>query len=174
MIVAIDPSINELGWAVLFEKGPMVTTPLKDYGTIRAPQVLKSSSDEARMSWMIQQVESVIIEAVDPNLWKDFCTLVIERPQLWGAYKSVASSHSGSLFQLTLLVGALWNWGNEKFHEAVLVPVSTWKGQLPKEVVEKRMSEKYQVAFRTSHEADAVGLADYYQEKIKCQGQGCF
>lgn len=91
--------------------------------------------------------------------------LIIEQPELWGAYKSVASAHSGSLLGLYLLTGALFGWAIGKNNIPRLIPVSEWKGQLPKEIIAKRMIAKYHVTFATDHESDAVGLGDYFCQK---------
>jgi len=92
---------------------------------------------------------------------------VIEQPQLWGAYKSVASAQSGALLSLHILVGALFWYCNKNFFRTKLIPVSVWKGQLPKRVTKKRMETKYDVKFATDDESDACGLGDYYLTKIE-------
>jgi len=149
IVLALDPSINHLGWTYM---GPGVVL---EFGTINAPTEFKQMSDVERINWMVEMVNDIGQGEYD--------TVAIECPEPWGAYKSMASSRSGSLQILTLLTGALTQWAcNEVGIENVkLIKVSQHKGQLPKHVTQKRMGKKYKCEFATSHEADAVNLGDY-------------
>lgn len=130
------------------------------YGTVKCKTAHLPS--ETRMNTTITGLENAVC-----NLDKE-STVVIEKPQLWGAYKSVASMHSGDLLGLHLLVGALYWWAVERFesHRVYLIPVSEWKGQLPKKITQKRMEKRYGVKFSTDDEADACGLGTHYLTHI--------
>lgn len=149
-IFAIDPSINYLGWIVM-EPGSVVA-----HGTIDSGQV-KTASWTERINWMIN--------AIDTDFTLD--VIAIEQPETWGAYKSMASSRSGSLQVLTILVGALMYWAITKVgvENVKLIKVSQHKGQLPKHVTQKRMEKKYNCKFASSHEADACSVGNYVLEK---------
>lgn len=160
-VFSIDPSVNHLGWAVMDidqDIHPVgVANKVVASGTIEAPEEFKQENLVERLEWMICAIDDVVT---------NFCidAVVIERPESWGAYKSMASSRSGSLQMLTLLVGALTQWAlTQAIAENVkLIKVSQWKGQLPKHITKKRMEQKYSKKFKTDHEADAVGIGDYY------------
>jgi len=124
-------------------------------GTIEAPEEFKQEELVERINWMVEATDDIGKGGYD--------TIVIERPEPWGAYKSMASSRSGSLQMLTLMVGALTYWaiGLVAAENVKLVKVSQWKGQLPKHVTQQRMEKKYHCKFDTDHEADAVGLGDF-------------
>ncbi len=149
-VFAIDPSINYLGWIVM-DPGSVVAC-----GTIDSGQI-KDASWTERIDWMINAIDTDF--AID--------VIAMEQPETWGAYKSMASSRSGSLQVLTLLVGALMYWAITKVgvENVKLVKVSQHKGQLPKKVTQARMERKYKRSFATSHEADACSVGDYVLTK---------
>ena len=153
-VLAIDPSIISLGWAVL--EPPNDKPVLLDYGTVKCKTV--GLPIETRMNTTIAGLEDAVRDLDRESI------VVIEKPQLWGAYKSVASMHSGDLLGLYLLVGALYWWAANRFvnHLVYLIPVSEWKGQLPKTVTQKRMEKRYNVTFETDDEADACGLGTHF------------
>lgn len=162
-VLAIDPSINSMGFAFLSELG------LHSYGTFEAPVKLKKSPFTERMYYMVSRLDDILSEnPVD--------RIVIEQPQSWGAYKSVASTQSGALLMLHMLAGSLAAWAYGCFHKwngypvdinkVQLIPVSKWKGQLPKRITKARMERKYGVRFRTNDESDAVGLGDWFLQEF--------
>lgn len=155
-VLALDPSINHLGWALMIPGRALM------YETIDAPTESKFQELVYRIDWIIGELDDL------PGQ-QDFDTVAIEKPEPWGAYKSMASSRSGSLQMLTLVVGALTQWALARVgaDNVKLVKVSTWKGQLPKTVTKKRMEKKYNCKFATGHESDAVGLGDYVLTKEK-------
>lgn len=50
-----------------------------------------------------------------------------------------ASASSGDLIKLTLLTGGLMAVAVDQGIETDLVPITAWKGQLPKDIVERRL-----------------------------------
>jgi len=152
-VFAIDPSVNYLGWVLM---GPGA---IRTFGTIKANQT-KNASYTERIDWMIGELDDVATDFA-------FDVIAMEQPETWGAYKSVASSRSGSLQVLTLLVGALMYWAITKVsvENVELIKVSQHKGQLPKKVTQSRMERKYNCKFTTSHEADACSVGDYVLTK---------
>jgi len=159
MILAIDPSILSLGYAI-FEGEKLLKS-----GTVVEESSKESLED--RICRMIEHLQDVFKEGI-PICKLETC--VIEKPQLWGAYKSVASMHSGSLLGLHVLVGALYWWGSAKFQNCHLIPVSEWKGQLPKRVTKARVEKLYGIICTTDDESDAVGLGSYFIKRSKNEG----
>jgi len=165
-IFAIDPSVNSCGWA-LFENEDLLKS-----GTIRSLNDAPEHAYDDRVEWMLLQLDQVLVdtqffvsETETGNLYR---SIVIEKPCQWGAYKSTASQHSGSLQVLTLLVGAMFgHFLGYLSTQVVLIPVSTWKGQLTKDITQRRMELKYLRKFKTNDEADAVGIGDYYYKNIQ-------
>jgi hypothetical protein len=160
-IIGCDPSVNHLGLVRInseIDEGKGAITYCK---TLEAPATLYKGSDTTRLRWMIAEFGGILYSL---NERSSLDALVIERPQSWGSYKSVASEKSGALLLLHILVGALWQCA-EELTTAHLIPVSEWKGQLPKEETQARMEKKYNYKFKTDHEADACGIADYFLMK---------
>lgn len=154
-VLAIDPSINHLGWVVMTSGKVLLS------GTINAPNDAKHWDWVKRLDWMVNQLDTLMQVPVE--------TVAIECPEPWGAYKSMASDRSGAMQILTLLTGALAHWafsivGSEQTR---LIKVSQHKGQLPKRVTQKRMEEKYKYECQTDHEADAISVGDYV---LECEG----
>lgn len=160
--LAVDPSVNHLGWAVMFKDPATKNTEILSSGTIEAPTEYKGADLVERLAWMVSEVDDLGVASQDVD------AIVIECPEPWGAYKSMASSRSGSLQMLTLLVGAITCWAIDMVgaKNTELIKVSQWKGQLPKHVTQRRMESKYHTRFKTDHEADAVGLGDYYLRSL--------
>lgn len=177
MLLAIDPSVISLGYAVFdadessyieYPQAPgFHTSSLVCFGTVK--KKTGTFPLEERIGAIIGGLERELQKTPDvpalPFLGRRD-VVIIEKPQLWGAYKSVASAQSGALLSLHILVGALFWHFNKRLFETHLIPVSTWKGQLPKEVTKKRMEAKYKVKFATDDESDAVGLGTYYIEEV--------
>lgn len=152
-VFAIDPSVNYLGWVVM-EPGTVVAS-----GTINASQ-MKAASYTERIDWVIDRLSDVVSDFI-------FDEIAMEQPETWGAYKSMASSRSGSLQVLTLLTGALMYWACRavSVENVKLIKVSQHKGQLPKHITQKRMEKKYNCKFNTNHEADACSVGNYVLER---------
>jgi len=158
MILSIDPSILSMGWCV-FDTKPIA------WGTIKSEPREEVLPLAMRIHKQVRRLREALHNALSQDVFNSpVQEVVIERPQQWGAYQSVASVHSDSLPMLYMLVGALI-----EFFRGIpvdLVTPAQHKGQLPKEVTTKRMQEKYSIRFETSDEADAVWIADwFYQQK---------
>lgn len=156
-VLAIDPSINTLGYAVLVVDDATLKAELVGYDTIKALKATQKLVLEERMKLILDDLMLSFEK-------RSFDYTVIEKPESWGAYKSMASQHSGGLLLLHILVGALWQWSRAVTVEShsFLVKVSEWKGQLPKKLTQERMEMKYSVKFNTDHESDATGLGDWF------------
>lgn len=149
-VLALDPSINSLGWIVMSESG------VHCFGTIKAPEEFVGGDLVERIGWMLAELDDLPIA-------RSLQIIAIEKPEPWGAYKSMASSRSGSLVILTILAGALTAWAIHDLgvKNVRLVKVSAHKGQLPKTVTQHRMQQKYNCKFKTDHEADACSIGNY-------------
>jgi hypothetical protein len=93
--------------------------------------------------------------------YPDVC--FIEGVQLWGSVKSQTSAKRGDTFLLSYLIGGYCHLCTTRGVEFHIINPSTWKGQLPKEVVHKRIHKllpelKYDLS---EHTMDAVGLGLY-------------
>ena len=156
MVIAIDPSIRYLGWTAM-QPGKVIT-----YGEVENPT---EGSLFARTDQMLLRLTSALFNA-DIEIWATSHICVFEMAQPWNSYKTRMSATRGDLQNLYFFTGALWHWASNgtMFSMTVPVEVSTWKGQLPKEVVRKRMCEKYEIDLPRNgyHISDAIGIGDWY------------
>ena len=78
-----------------------------------------------------------------------------------GSVKGQAAAAKGDLIKLAELIGGFRAicYLSESYVE--LVPVIKWKGQLPKEVVKKRILKVWEGCTATNHDWDAVGIGFY-------------
>jgi hypothetical protein len=168
MILALDPSVNNMGYAVFatqYIEPAIIAYQLVASGVLLSDKESKKQVLEKRIETMLHKMASM--EWYAEGGWANgglvvIEQVVIEQPEPWGSYKSMASDKSGSLVMLHLMVGALIGWFAQKADTEVrLVKVSQWKGQLPKKVTQDRLKKRYGRVFQ-SDEADAVGLGEWY------------
>lgn len=151
IFVTIDPGLGGTGICLWHEDTlePTMTAIIKvpdSYGDwlVRSNIMSSNLGEILKMQPLIQQV-------------------YIEYPLLMQTASGMASAIRGDVFKLMFLVGCfaqqVWNYN----HEFVPLPVNDWKGQLPKEVVAKRVcqilrceSDRY-----GDHVMDAVGMGLY-------------
>lgn len=149
-LLAIDPGLGGTGWA-LWETG-------------RSPARIGIVRDTAR-----DDLLSVRCQELCQKLYLSVATLyslqtvVIEMPQQMSNRAGIAAQ-AGGVYKLAVLVGALtmylMNTSNATVH---VVTPSEWKGQLPKDVVQRRVEQRLGISLCQklkirSHAWDAVGL----------------
>lgn len=155
-ILFIDPGLVGTGWAFFPECWvPLSALPMPEKGyRPTAWGVLKSNQTD----W--QDKAHQIAGAFDDILFAQSVGMVgIEFPQVWKhSLRSQASSDSGDLFKLTYLIGLLAGLSAKytDIKPTIFHPMD-WKGQLPKEVVLRRLLKLCGTKFN-NHVADAVGM----------------
>ena len=138
MKMTIDPGLAGTGWAVWDERWE-----LKDHGVIYPKSDPKSSSI----------VSGLLDVTCDRGVFTSF---FVEEPAFMEGGRGVVTARSGSLVKLLLLVGMIMQeFGAEG------VKVRDWKGQLPKDVVIRRIKRVLPDCLATSHDWDAVGMGLY-------------
>ena len=153
-IIFIDPGIGGTGWAFWKE----LNTHQKK------PTILKSSGaftpKGRKINWD-GKVEMICAYNHPKFNSLDVKTVVIEFPEVWsGSVVSRTATDSGKLFKLVYLIGGIGEIVRRRnINLPILVTPKTWKGQLPKTVVIKRikkiMPELITIA---NHEGDAIGM----------------
>jgi hypothetical protein len=147
----VDPGIKGTGWAFFQSIAP--STGPEAYGVLHG----KGEEWVSRCHSLSQSFKR-LLETFNPK------QTVIEFPGLWLSGVSMASASSGDLFKLAYLVG---NFGelvtriprNTQVPLPVLIAPQKWKGQLPKEVVIRRILAIWpHLKDIKNHEADAVGM----------------
>lgn len=157
-LLTVDPGITATGyafWESIARPGPIRPSA---FGVQLGTSRRRTWEDRAGAlcAWF-----SALLQHYKPNY------VVIEFPELWSASaKSFASSSTGDLFKLTYLVGGFGEIVRQvTMRNPLLVTPQQWKGQLPKDVVKKRIKEMLQTDY-PNHTADAVGIGLRIQGKL--------
>lgn len=138
----IDPGLEGTGWATF------VNNSYEDSGVIHSG-----------LQW--QQKVNIITNCVK-NIahTHDVLDITCEWPGLWsGSAVSQASAAKGDLFKLAYLIGSIAKmWDDRNGRPLRLISPQEWKGQLPKEVVMRRVHVLLPNVKLSNHMADAIGM----------------
>jgi hypothetical protein len=159
-LISIDPGYNGTG-VVYWGAGVPVTAEV--FRPPRAPKhFVASHTDVARAYWLAEAVFSPV------GLYP---TVVIEMPEFQAGAVRQMGWKTGDLQRLTLLVGILSGYAVATRGAMVeLVTPSGWKGQLPKDAVERRMTAHYGPEVIASlgvhtHAWDALGIGAWAHQQ---------
>lgn len=129
---------------------------------VERPPFTKPGEDDvvARARWLASIIKSDSGFAEWVNV-----TAVIEFPEFQAGAARQMGWKTGSLQRLTFLVGVMAGYLPEDWR-IILVSPSGWKGQLPKDVVERRMTRHYGAAVCAAlnvktHAWDALGIGEW-------------
>lgn len=152
--LGVDPGLNGTGWALLYNESG--ETVLHSHGIffhgITDSLVRRSMHYSEDLQNTLKQFMDKVNE------------VCIEYPAYFDTTSGNMIAKRGDLTKLTFLVGVLTKTVQSLKIKVTLVPVNTWKGQLPKEVVKRRILKKLgenQCRNLKSHDWDAVGLGLY-------------
>ena len=153
-MIFVDPGLGGTGWASF----PIPGGAPNCFGVLRG----------GKGPWETQAHDICqgfigVLNALRPK------AVVMEFPTLWsGDMKSFTSASRGDLFKLSYLIGGLAEaaWECCPQHPKLITP-QEWKGQLPKEVVIKRILREWPDLEKIpNHAADAVGMGLAAQGKL--------
>lgn len=163
MYLSIDPGITGTGWA-LWNVGD-------DWHECRKPWSVGIWNPPGKLAWEDRALW-LGLELWKLNFVKERIDQVwIEYPAFFETAGGTMVARRGDLLKLTYCVGVLAGVMSHHGKKIYLIPVRSWKGQLPKEVVERRVRRLVGdhamdgTRFR-SHIYDAVGLGLF--------AKGCF
>lgn len=144
----IDPGLGGTGWAYFRDRGEPLTS-----GVIRARAGFNDKGWPDRAYHIAQDVEELIDRF-------DVLCVGIEFPEYQVSARAHASNSKGDLFKLAFLCGSI-NYRLNFHHDLINVMYfspSEWKGQLPKDVVIRRINKIWPSLTVKNHEADAIGM----------------
>lgn len=167
-LLAIDPGINGTGWALWRGNAKRPTAP-DEVGVLRK----RFESFDLASFWLTSELKKILRERrlICPvhltrtcGCVRDTsCIVVCEFPEFQtGAARSMGWM-KGDLQKLTFLVGAIGQMAHDAGCQFEPVPVSHWKGQLPKDIVTDRIIRLIggikcsQLGIKT-HAWDATGI----------------
>lgn len=135
-VVAIDPSINNVGCAV-FEK--IITGgKLLDKIIIHPSKFVKNGNYQEKSRDIIGQIVRIMDAVSRYDFPHNDVQLVTEIPQHFGV-SGYLSRESGAVLKLTFIAGMIFNITDT----VISYEPNQWKGQLPKDVVARRLQKLY-------------------------------
>lgn len=162
-MITIDPGVG--GTAVVYwgdELQPRY---------IRLISPSRKNSGEAwidRVKFVMDKFNELLLDLSNPGIVLD---VYIEYPSLFESATGLAAAAGGDLVKLTFLVGGLsdrvWVHG----HNVKPLRVNDWKGQLPKEVINKRACAILgREELFPDHIGDAVGMGLFVKGLLNVSG----
>jgi hypothetical protein len=106
-----------------------------------------------------------VVDAISLEMPGVFIVVIEEPQQFSGSRKGQAARNSGAVLKLIALVYSIRQMALNLGKKVVLAPVTQWKGQVPKEVMARRLSKYYDLSEMTPDEIDAVGIGRWYLEE---------
>lgn len=140
-ILTIDPGISGTGWAVFSKQ---FVTPIA-HGIIYP----KEKEISKKFNYIVSYLQLIVKKMGVRQVY-------IEFPSYFQSAGGRVTAASGALVKLSNLVGAIMF-----ALEAKPIKVAQWKGQLPKEVVIKRIKKILPNCKAKSHDWDAIGIGLY-------------
>lgn len=93
--------------------------------------------------------------------------VVIEQPEIFLGGRGQAAANSGDVLKLCATAWSIRQAFVDDGREVMMVPVRTWKGNLPKSVTAARMRKHWGWKGEDHNESDAVGIGDWFVRR-KC------
>ena len=164
-ILCVDPGGITMGACLFdlydFEDESIIAPPIHAITVDLNRKKVRPYSDNSIIAKLIQALE---IWFEDKKIIRCYC----EKPRNFGSASSFAASIQGTLQRMDMFRGALMQLCCKHdctFHD---VPVTTWKGQLPKQLVIDRVKNILERGgcmklSKDGHDWDACGIGLYEQ-----------
>lgn len=150
-LLAVDPGLNSLGYAY-WDETQKPDQPPHTVGLLHAPRKLLLPE---RCRWLAEGLRRVTMSTGQITVRGkhiDKLRLVSEYPSYFGG-QSIRGWAKGDLQKLTFLVGVLAGYFSPL--EFTEVTPGDWKGQLPKDVVIRRLQKRFGPGATKEWEKDA-------------------
>jgi len=160
-LISIDPGLSGTGVVHWIDRQPIFAQVMKPVMRDVREQLKGGESDLIPRARDIAQ--NFLLAADGFNLVDT--TVVIEFPEYQASAERAMGWKTGSLQRLTMFIGVLIGMMPNRWR-IILVTPSGWKGQLPKDVVQRRMTNKYgavkMIGLKVkTHAWDAVGIGHW-------------
>lgn len=159
-LISVDPSIRACGYGFWFDAGLLEGQTIKLNLKFRGPKSVRwIKKSDLMVATLWEKIERFVRRD-----WAD-TQLVIELPRHYSGGRGKAARNSGSILKLAWFIADLRRLAARSGMEVHVVPVSVWKGNLPKHITQKRMLRK--LGLLGDHNmVDAVGLGVYWWERV--------
>lgn len=153
LLITIDPGIDALGWAVWDDYNSSffykeLNAPI-DSGVCRTDKKLPWFAKTNDMAFKVSEILS--------NYNKNCHHVACEMPKYMESQKGRVAARSDALVKLVFMVGKIAQVAEEYGMQFIPVAVGEWNGQLPKKIMEDRVTKRLGIRYR-EHEYDAVGI----------------
>lgn len=161
-LLCVDPSLTRTGWA-FFAWRDDAGWKLHSAGVFKQRRC--TNEWVATMDKMVSQLREKLFVLRDE--WEGRIVILVEQPELMLGGRGLAAHNSGAVMKLTAMVFTVRARCAELGLPCKLIPVSRWKGQVPKEVTQQRVRRYWGWSGTDHNEADAVGIGDWWVRKRK-------
>ena len=183
-LFTVDPSLRACGWAKFeFDDRKKVGRYL-DSGVVKSKGIeegedpvirsLKGKRSKANdwVSRLDETVDKVLLDDIIYGENGETClnkVALIELPSTYSGGKGDVAAASGAIMKL---MGVVFSFRERLLHEhyfedVILVPVATWKGQVKKEITQRRVDRNWKIPDITDHnEYDAIAIGDWYLRRF--------
>ena len=161
-ILSLDPSVNNVGWALL------------DLGTKEEPK-----EDWAWGTWTLSGM-NFLMRCGDCRTYiaeeiGDFDVMVIEWPMYYDSAKGAVAAKQGYTINLAGIAMYVAGWFQLPHQNIYLYTAPDWKGTVPKQVTARRFFKLFEVNINEvdEHAIDAVMMLLYHCKKsnlLKSEG----
>lgn len=154
-ILAIDPSVNSVGWATY-------DTETEEYQW--GMWSIHGLNYKMRCTDIRQYIEAEIGE---------FDKLLCEWPAFYGGDKGAVAAQQGYTINLAGVAMYIAGWFHISHQNLELITAPMWKGQVPKAVTARRFYQTFDVKMRdVDHNAiDATMMLVWYNHRIATKGK---
>lgn len=155
ILLAIDPSICDLGWA-LFQTFP----------STKQAKLLKADNI-AQPSFESLEDRSDTAAHILTNLTPPPSQAIIELPDHYSSAKGQAARNSDAILKLMFQVATIRTTLLHSLPacQVTLIPVRRWKGTQPKHITQRRILTHWNFTNTNHNICDAVGLGDWFLRK---------
>lgn len=157
--LSIDPGTETLGWAHCSTQGGQA-----HYINSGIEQV-KASTEKDWLTRCDIIVEMMYHQSMQFRVTDRLHHILIELPTVFQTEKGQAASNSGAVMKVfgqVMMLRSILRTVLPDPSRVMLVTPNTWKGQLPKDIVQKRLGRRWGFCPDDHNEADALGIADWY------------
>ena len=139
--VTVDPGIQTMGWCVWsgwLNRGSALCGPPIHAGQVKRIKTKRGASNNA-------DLVKLLMEKLQEGTYgiADIVEVVVEEPAYFGGLAGQSAAVRGDLTGLALCVGAVAQWAWWMDAKLTLAPVGQWKGNMSKQVVEKRIIKHF-------------------------------
>ena len=145
-ILTVDCGMDVTAWA------HWNGTPFPENGCFRCPASMRSDPYKTR-SYMSHHLYKVLIHY---DMW--LLKVYIEGTQMYRGVIGQAAVRSGSIFELSYLVGRYEELCYSSNIDCEIINAPDWKGQMTKEQTAEKIKMINGVKYKNEHITDAVGM----------------